>query len=411
MPKKLTEAMLILLLCAWLLFALGPIEQITTRLITPSNIIIFHGTIQALIYSLGLGLLILFLGFTNASLKPTNAKGTLPLLLLGWGVPLLFCIGFILYTNPNGVFPWGSASSYIYINARTIKTRIYLAEKQPAEILVLGSSRAFSIPSKKLQDIYGLNAFNMSVEAGGVIDFLSLTNFVLAHQDTPPKLLLVEFSHISLRIDAWETGPMILWPYMPGETGVLPAWNGIKSPFSFTSLTDSVYTQFLYPRQPPSYVFLARGNKNTEPLSQSLYHENIEKDLEQIRGSFQCRSLSKEGQEKAQNFIQLAQKEKIAVIFYTSPLNSDFTKRYLAQYGNEFERCKRLFNQYAKNLAKNQENIFFVDLLQTKRISDLKNKGFIDTWHLTSYGAEKVLEALEPSIHSALEWVKQARIK
>lgn len=89
---------------------------------------------------------------------------------VGFVAIVLTAIGLSIYVNPHARFA-GRLFPPITPSARSIKTELYRQLKDNPDIVILGSSRAFTISPDYINAKTTFDAFNMSVEGGRVGDF------------------------------------------------------------------------------------------------------------------------------------------------------------------------------------------------------------------------------------------------
>lgn len=388
-----------------LVWACYSIAQTATRLQYILQKFQGYTTLADLATSLIILLLITLIIILTGS-KREKAANILPFFMLGSLSILFIGTALILANNPEGRFPWGNPKYYLYTSARVMKTRSFVEQNKQAEILVLGSSRAFTLSTETLTKQYKLSAYNMSVESGGLQDYLWLTNFVLANQKEAPRLLLVEINIPTLLNTSWMDSPIHMTPYMPQEKRPIVYWNTLKSVFTYSGLSASGFLQFIQLTQAPYLVFEKDGYIVEEAPTPQEYQLAVTKDLD-IFFRLRCTNISNENKNEMKQFIEVAKENKSAIVFYRSPLNYDF-KRRINQEDAQLKTCEKLVKSYLTQLDKNYPHVFFQDLYGSS-IENLKNKGYTDAWHLTTYGAEKVLSALEPKIQEALQWAQKNR--
>lgn len=74
---------------------------------------------------------------------------------------------------------------------RDDKARALLALDEKPEVLVLGSSRSWSIRPARIQELTGARAFNYGVDKGMLVDFEAITAFARQRAGAPIKHLLI----------------------------------------------------------------------------------------------------------------------------------------------------------------------------------------------------------------------------
>lgn len=331
-------------------------------------------------------------------------------ILAGAGLLLALVCFINLTANPDGRYPWKSGLSYVRVGARPQKMDIYMRQNQTAQILILGSSRSFALSSKTLDEKYDMQAFNMGVEIGDTTDFLAFTRFVLDHQQEPPLLMIIEVGPSTFEGNSeLEKTPLQMIPYLPASKITPALWSILKTLFMLSTFTDSIYhTGVILQENQPRFKFLADGTLPQPPVDMDKYQDTWQKQAKSFR-KMDRKTLPIEKSEELKALIALAKQKEIAIVFYSAPLTGDLLKDGRIQ--KTYRQYDRAIKTFLSSMQKEQENVFFVDVASRKQISNLRHNGFIDGFHLTDYGAEKVIERLNPAIQSALQWAEQARQK
>jgi len=364
-----------------------------------------------------IGILIIiavFMWIPKNSLK--SAKPNINIWLLTFFFTLFLGTTFALVMNPEGRFPWGNADSYLSIGARALKVRKFLESQngKPFDAIVLGSSRSFTISAETLKNELNIDAFNMGVESATSVDIYGLVGFVLEHQEESPKVLIIEVAAPVINNDVWKTkGTLSLAQYLTVEKSGLIAEDVIKSTASFSGIANSLYAfnTTIIMKRPLAQVtyrdFQESGHLIRTPLTSALYKKRIRATLNHFK-QIKCSSLNSDGTDYIERLIHLALSQKISIVFYRSPLNADFLKGAKIKDPG-YLKCDQLVSTYFNQLSRKNSHVFFEDLAYYKPISELGRDGFTDVWHLTSRGADLVVDALKPKLETALEWAEEAR--
>jgi hypothetical protein len=108
---------------------------------------------------------------------------------------VLLLIGVMVFNyilNPLGIYPTSYFEPLVLNHDTTYryKTNLYDSMNPPPEVVVLGSSRAFTVSPAYITEITGLSAFNASVHGGGVGDFIQFTRHMV-DEGHPPRVIIV----------------------------------------------------------------------------------------------------------------------------------------------------------------------------------------------------------------------------
>jgi hypothetical protein len=113
--------------------------------------------------------------------------------LVGLLLAGVMALNYIL--NPLGIYP----TSYfepLALERHTIyvyKADLYDDMNPPPEVVVLGSSRSFTVPPAYITQITGMPAFNASIPAGLLRDFLQFTRHTV-DEGHPPRVIIIGLS-------------------------------------------------------------------------------------------------------------------------------------------------------------------------------------------------------------------------
>jgi hypothetical protein len=321
-------------------------------------------------------------------------------------IPVIVCV---ILSNPYGIYPWDNHSTFIGLGARQTKLSLYNHFDKSADLIILGSSRAFTISPAYLAIKYPVHPFNMSVEVGSPADDLVFTKYIIHKQpDSIPKVFMVELVTAGLRSILWHT-PMQLATLVPIYYQPALLYDYVNSTLNIQSLSDSI---LMGNTGSPLGDFWKFGQDGwylpviDDPAD--FYKTQLVLGGADDFSTTLCTSLDPEGEKIINSMIDLAHKYQFSIVFYRSPLNADLYKMFKTSVP-AYTDCKKLVDAYFQEITSTHSNIFFQDLSEYQPIVSLKMTGFIDGQHLTPYGANKVVDTLAPEIRSALDWTLNAR--
>lgn len=358
---------------------------------------------------LWLGLLLLFSGFLfvkKADDKPSATSG-FPW-LVSFGLLIALTLGLTLAVNPDGRFPWNERETYITIAAHSIKPNLYDKLKTTPDLLIFGSSVSFTTPADYVAQKWNVNAFNMALNGGGPIDFVDTLNYII--EKTPdqktPSTLLVELLTPSLKVSNPKQTPLRLIPYMVSPPmQAEAAGETADSLVRISSLSDSIFTLlFVDTQRWQIWVRFTEDGSGVRNVS-SGYQAALKNDVRLMSGLLSCPQLDPEGREYVQKLVELSRKHQFSIVFYRTPVNSDF---YTASKTKpeRYARCQTLLDTFMNNLTTKNPNVFYRNLSGYAPIADQREALYTDGHHLKREGAVLLMDALKPEIDSALEWAK-----
>ncbi len=337
--------------------------------------------------------------------------------LLRFMTPLLliFCAAASLniYVNPRGMYntnyylPWG-------VDARETKTNLYDALPGTPEVVILGSSRAFTIAPQYIRQKLGYDAFNLSVEGGLINDSLMLTRYMSEQGDhTLPKVLLVE-SEFSFDVtDAYtaSASPLRLIPFMETSTAALALRTRLEAAVDVQQVAESLWVmKFVatYKVQPKGYSIESDGLtlatfKITDLNAQIA--PQIQTGIPAV-----CAPYPSAGGESALiDLIQLAAQHKTAVIFYRSPFHPKYYDAMVRAIPT-LESCYHKQLTYLETIAQRYDNVFVLDFALLKSINGVDTvEGYYDYMHLTRLNGERLVDAAAETIQRAYAWATAKR--
>lgn len=365
-------------------------------------------------YSDGLQKIFLYLGLIGVYIliQSRSTKNVSPLKL--WIFPLLlitsFVFGLNLYANPDGVFPWNQHPTYIIGGVRSIKLNLYQQIDYSPEVIILGSSRAHVIAGEYFRQEFGKSFFNWSVEGGDQVDALTIENFIFSRQKEKPNILIVEmFPYL---LDNWpRRTPLTMSSYLPNTKMYFTYLTRlVTEAISVNSVAKSTFTVVYVDKRPEQTQtrFYPDGSIIVQHGANDQYWDVIAERLPAKESVMQCNGIPFDEQEFIAQVAVTAQDNGVGIVFYISPMNADFFD--LINFQDPiYQRCQQQINIYMNGLVKNNDGVYYKNLLAYKPINNMRRNGYFDAEHLTEAGARAVLEALSPEIRNALKWTQDNR--
>lgn len=401
MPKKF-----LLYIASVLLLGIGFLSIDPTF---SSEYTIFSSNFEKIFYTLSLTSLVLLI--SSSPVRGPVAGGPIFAWKTALAAVLLMVASCFLLANPYGTLPWMQRSAYIGLKFRTTKLDLYKAQETTPEILIFGSSRAFSLDPQKIEGILGKKAFNFSVEGGSPVDFLAFYNYQQSQKDSmDPLLILVELVSPMIGVNVWEQRlPTQLALYLPTKLAIPFGGKFIATSLNSKTLTDSTYISLYRINEQTTWQIFNDGRLEPEIPDREAYFQSISNNSRAvIIKNSQCNSLDSYGVTAIRELVKNTKRTHTAVVFYRSPLSIDFYNS-VDTNTDLFIKCQTLFDEFMDSLQKNNPHVYFTDLSRYNSISDQGLNVFIDYQHLAPNGADMVIQALAPQLKEALQWASKNR--
>jgi hypothetical protein len=258
------------------------------------------------------------------------------------GISLLILIAAVNFiVNPYGIYPPHVIAPAAFNTTRSQKMGLFSAMNPPAEIVVLGSSRSFTVEPAYITEKTGLPAFNASFTSGSVRDYLGFTRYAV-EVGRQPRVLIIGLSVEQLLADVSTTTEPgdPLKPYVENLRNKSLAVIGDKAEqlltatqlqYSIQSLSRATQGNIAttYVIDPDGHVHFPEGNYRVPPdyvfTDEELHpwapHEVWAANLNEVEVEF------------LQEFLTLCAEENISVIVYIPPFHPNLALRYQNETG------------------------------------------------------------------------------
>jgi hypothetical protein len=119
-----------------------------------------------------------------------------------WGVVLLglgsvAAVNYVV--NPYGLYPTRNFEPLVQ-QTRNLKVNLYAQQPEPPQIVVLGSSRTFTVDPAQLEALWGCPAFNAGLTGGRITDSLAFVRYI-ATTGSSPQIIIMEINVEVLMFD------------------------------------------------------------------------------------------------------------------------------------------------------------------------------------------------------------------
>ncbi len=325
---------------------------------------------------------------------------------LGFGSALLSLVALVLYVNPHArlsrdVFP------PLTFDARTIKSESFTRLPNPPEVVILGSSRAFTLSPTYIRQQIGFETFNMAVEGGRAGDFAVQLNF-MQKSGALPRVLIVDVNQTTVDGDFQNIDyqPLALASYMPVAMQLAIAENILQDIISLQSLSDSAYILFVTggKGRPRTWLFQEDGLGIRKDLPHGQYVELLKITTQRNKIFYQCKLLDPPAKEAFESLLNFAEAKNIGVVLYQSPIHDEFYRNARAENPTAFDTCLGVADEYFRSLPAAYTNVSYTDLLTYKQVALMGEDGFYDAVHLKPNASQLVVDALTPEIQKAMQW-------
>lgn len=319
----------------------------------------------------------------------------------GAGLALLVVVGTILTVNPRGMYISSRYTPHQLI-LRGAKMADYLALPERPEVVVLGSSRAFTISPKTITAETGLSAYNMAVEGGTIEDVL-----ILARQMNPlPEVLFIEIQPGLPRQsnDIAARAPLGWLPHMRLETALLTLQNRFESLINLHHFAEAVYIARyarLYARQPKEWpLFEADGMASRAEISAAELEQNVLVDIGGLQ-PIRCDSVDEISRNEMDALILKAASEETALVFYVSPYHPQYYDERLKDEP-DYQRCQQAFVDYMNEVMAASQRVFLLDFSLLTSIGGSSDEtGYFDAQHLTAANGNRLIAAAADTLRAA----------
>jgi hypothetical protein len=225
-----------------------------------------------------------------------------------------------------------------------------------------------------------------------------------------PAMVMAEIVSPSLGMSNPTQTPLRVIPAMAFDQGYAAISESVDLLIRTGSVSDAIFTLLFvdHNRWQIWVTFGADGSgiRSTEQVAEKEYLNAVKNNIGLLKSLITCDGLDATGKEYIENLVKLSNQYHFSLVFYRAPINADFFSLSDTKPG-KYAVCKKAFDQYIKNITKQNSNVFFKDLSEYSRIASQGNQLYLDTHHLNKTGNTLVLEALSDEIHAALEWSKE----
>ncbi len=285
---------------------------------------------------------------------PTVESATSQFFILTLAITCLFLGSIILvnyWVNPFGLY---SPDLYepIVVNSRNQKVELYEEQPQTPEILVLGSSRSFTVAPAYIEALTGKPVFNASVTGGVPRDFVAFFNYLLDHNKLP-DLFLVGLSIDQIVLDYVPLEPDRLAQYVETSNPFNVAYQ-FKNLLTFQQLEASITVLLRKPDHQNAIYYYFDFDGLGHYIDPRSLEQAVEGNLGAWRDYFVDASLNAVALDYMHEFLTLADENGVDVILY----NAAYHPRLQAIY-DEADDYDRILTEFYDVLEMWQQDLDF----------------------------------------------------
>ncbi len=293
-------------------------------------------------------------------------------------------------------------------DSRKIKVEVYRNSSRNQQIIILGSSRAYSFSPEYIQDRLHASAFNFSVLNGRISDFIIISKYVFDQAEVKPELLIVEVNPVTSFIPeiSLENTSSEFLPYMDLPWLLQYYVIRVENLVSVEHFSDAVYTFFyrLKFRESPlpwlDWEVFADGGAS-RPVN-PYFKETL--GFWNSSAAPVCPTEDLELQAVyLERLVQDTRANEAGVIFVLTPLQPSYFQSVLAD-SDTYQQCMRTYDDLFLRLQNQYDRVYYRDYSDLSDIhGDTTELGFYDQQHMTPLNANHVIDALADTINEAME--------
>lgn len=337
--------------------------------------------------------------------KKTSSQVHPDQLTQGWITGLLLASGFvaslIVYGNPRGMYPTHFFSPR-WLLVRPIKIEAYTALEKSPDVVVLGSSRAFTIAPSYIYETLGYTAFNASVEGMLPYELPVFFRFLTDQRDNNlPKVLLIEAPPYLADEISTQRIPSSLLPYLPVTETLHFVYDRYTGLFDLEHLAESIFSILRTAEANVDWTFQEDGKGILPPTTQAGLNQSLEQAI--ANGPPHCQFPTFRTQSHYQELARLAAKHQISLVFVLTPYHPHYYAAHM-EVGSPFDICKTRAMEWLANFAGQYTNIWVLDFSLLERIQGIENEqGFYDHQHITEANANLLINAAADTLRQAYQ--------
>jgi hypothetical protein len=319
--------------------------------------------------------------------------------LISAGILLAVIAGVILYVNPRGMY-FAKAYTPHQLLLRESKLAGYGQLAATPDVIIMGSSRAFTLSPEDVQTKTGLTAYNMAIEGGRIEDIL----IMVRQMPKLPRVLLIEVQEGLPREpdDIAARAPLSWIPYMPLETALLTIEKRLTGLVDLSHFSEALYMLLyhdLYERQPREWPYFAADGMAIRPtITASELEQTLLLDIGNIPAEH-CDQVDAVSQSDMKALIEMAAAQDAHLVFYISPRHPSYSDALLND-DPHYQGCRSSFITYMQNLTQQHDHVFFTDASQVETL-DISEAGFYDSQHLTQANSSRIIDFLADTLRTA----------
>lgn len=344
-----------------------------------------------------------------------SKKNTNRAWIAGGVIAFTVIFGLIIYVDPRGLYGTNIYEPRLLL-VRDDKLNAYTRLATTPDVVVLGSSRAFTLLPEFFEQDLGYSAFNMSVEGGRMEDYEIQTKFILDHDPkNPPKVLMIEITP-PLIIGSDEIArrmPLRLLQYMDSNLIKKVLKHRIEGLLDLQQFNEALYSLHYYMSEqiePTYWIFNPDGGGSVQSSYDLQYL--LQQDIAnwKVQG---CphQQLLPEGIRHLEAVVHLAEEHNLSVILYITPRHPDYYNELMAE-NRHYLRCETILQTYMQALMDRYPFVFYLNYSRLEQIGGVADEtGYYDSQHMTPLNNHYLLTAAAGTIRRAYTVAMQQRVQ
>ncbi|MFN8421167.1 MAG: hypothetical protein U0528_18260 [Anaerolineae bacterium] len=330
-------------------------------------------------------------------------------MVIAWGIGVLLVavpiISLTVYIDPRGLYESKHLGTYSN-PSRRFKTWNYPLLEHTPQIVIFGSSRAFSVSPEHIRQVLGVSAFNVAIESGKLNDFVVQARLILEDADHRlPEVLMIEVTDgfIDNFTYTQMVAPLRWLRYLPTDQAVHALQERLNALINRQSFAEALMMARLYlqtGRGLNGWQFKADGEGFIDWTPNDGLVLQAARDAIPIR--IECPQMNPGGIVAFNALAELAAQQGSSIVFYIPPPHPII---YAANIDNNenFERCAMPFRDFVSANLPKYDNMFLLDFRKLESIGGVDTAlGYYDGVHMTSYNNNLLIDAAADTLREAL---------
>ncbi len=348
--------------------------------------LIFHNLTLVIVLAFGF----VIVSSRRIQSNPASSRRFVGQFIVFAGLLIVIMGGFNYVVNPLGIYPTKFIEPILF-SSRNSKMSLYQDYPLTPQTLILGSSRAFTVDPQQVEQLWGYPAFNASVGAGTIQDYLAFLRFAIQTRSAPRLLILCLPPEILFPNDLQIVEPNA---YLRDYLNVDHPLQGVSSTFvELTRLLGWEQTQaslrsLQTTRSQPYYWFDANGMGHFNPYP--ISDQELRDGRENWATTYRLANWDDSTVDLLRQLLELAQANQVRMIGYAPPY-----RPAAAQFFEVHSDLPALHTKVVTLLhsLESAYNFRFIDFSESDLFTAVDTT-FYDDVHLTEAASRLLMQAL-----------------